>query len=187
MDNTTLIIIGAAVIVVAVALALVFWVVDRRRQDRHLRETFGSEYDAAYASADDRNSARKQLQAREDRVKQYELQPISGEQRMTFLSEWQTMQASFVEHPGTAVNRADQLLAEVMRARGYESSMGDPGERIADVSVGHGDEAAAFREAAEIAKLNRQGRATTEDLRRAIQDYGVVFDSLLNERRAAAT
>lgn len=187
MDNTTLIIIGAAVVALAIVLALVFWIVDRRRQDKHLRETFGSEYDATYASADDRKAALKELKTREDRVKQYELQPISGEQRMTFLSEWQTMRASFVDHPGTAVNRADQLLAEVMRARGYESSMGDPGDRIADVSVGHGDEAAAFREAAEIATLNRQGRATTEDLRRAIKDYGVVFDSLLNERQAAAS
>lgn len=187
MDNTTLIIIGVAVIVVAVALALIYWSFDRRRQDKHLRETFGSEYDAAYATSDDRKAARKELKAREERVKEYELQPISGDQRMAFLSEWQTMQASFVDHPGTAVNRADQLLSEVMRARGYESGMGDAGERIADVSVGHGDEAAAFREAAEIAKLNRQGRATTEDLRRAIKDYGVVFDSLLNERQAAAT
>ena len=187
MDNTTLIIIGVVVVAVAIVLALIYWAVDRRRQEKHLRETFGSEYDTAYTSADDRKAARKELKAREERVKQYELQPISGEQRMTFLSEWQSMQASFVDHPGTAVSRADQLLAEVMRARGYESSMGDPGDRIADVSVGHGDEAAAFREAAEIAQLNRQGRATTEDLRRAIKDYGVVFDSLLNERQAAAS
>ena len=52
-------------------------------------------------------------------------------------------------------------------------------------SVGHGEEAAAFREAAEISRLNRDGRATTEDLRRAIKDYEVVFDSLLNERQPA--
>lgn len=186
MDNTTLIIIGVAVIAVAF-VAIVLWAVARSRQEKHLKETFGTEYDATYADAVDRKAAKQELKAREERVKHYDLQPISGEQRLAFLSEWQNMQASFVEHPGTAVNRADQLLAEVMRARGYESSMGDPGERIADVSVGHGDEAGAFREAAEIAKLNRQGRATTEDLRRAIQDYGVVFDSLLNERQAAAT
>ena len=182
MDNTMLIIIGlAAVILVVAAIAYLAW--NRRGQEKHLQSTFGAEYDTTYARAVDRKAAREELKAREERVSNYELKPISSEQRMTFLSEWQSMQASFVDHPGTAVNRADLLLSEVMRARGYESSVGDLDERIADVSVGHGEEAAAYREAAHIAALNRQGKATTEDLRRAIKDYAVVFESLLNERQ----
>ncbi len=184
MDNTTLIIIGAVVLALVV-VALAVWAWDRRRQDKRLQETFGTEYDTTYARAVDSKAARQELKSRQDRVKNYELHPITSDQRMAFLAEWQGMQASFVDHPGTAVNRADLLLSEVMRARGYESSDADQEDRIADVSVGHGDEAAAYREAAHIAALNRQGKATTEDLRRAIKDYGVVFDSLLNERQTA--
>ncbi|MEO8539301.1 MAG: hypothetical protein ABI577_06130 [bacterium] len=185
MDNTMMIIIGAAV-VVAVIVAIASIAMSRKRTDKHLQETFGTEYDETYARAVDRKSAKQELKAREERVSGYELKPISSEQRMTFLSEWQSMQASFVDHPGTAVNRADLLLAEVMRARGYESSMLDQNERIADVSVGHGDEAASYREAVRVATLNREGKATTEDLRRAIKDYAVVFESLLNERQPVA-
>ena len=184
MDNTMLIIIGVAVVAVIV-VAIAYLVLHRRRQEKHLQSTFGAEYDTTYARAVDQKAATNELKAREERVSNYELKPIPSEQRMAFLSQWQSMQASFVDHPGKAVTQADALLAEVMRARGYESSMGDVDERIGDVSVGHGEEAAAYREAAHIATLNRQGKATTEDLRRAIKDYGVVFDSLLNERQPA--
>ena len=59
--------------------------------------------------------------------------------------------------------------------------LSDPNARLEDVSVGHGDEAVAFREANRVAALNREGKATTEDLRRAIKDYGTVFESLLDE------
>ena len=72
-----------------------------------------------------------------------------------------------------------------MRARGYETGQLNQDERIADVSVGHGEEAGAYRDAARIAALNREGKATTEDLRRAIKAYGVVFEALLYERQPA--
>lgn len=183
MDTTTtVIVVGVAIVAVLVVAALWMWM-SNRRQDKRLQETFGTEYDAAYARTGDPKAAKQELKERQERVSNYELKPLTSEQRMSFMSEWRGMQASFVDHPGTAVNRADLLLTEVMRARGYESSAIDQDQRIADVSVGHGDEATAFREAARIAALNRQNRATTEDLRRAIKDYGVVFESLLNERQ----
>ncbi len=181
MDSTTIILIaGVAAVVIALAVvAFVSW--NNRRRERHLQETFGAEYDTTYASAVNRKAAVANLKSREERVSSYEIHPLSEEQRRAFAAEWQNMQASFVDHPSTAVNRADLLLAEVMRARGYETDPGDDTARIEDVSVGHGEQAAALREAAHIAKLNREGKATTEDLRRAIKDYGVVFDALLNE------
>lgn len=184
MDNTMMILIGAGVVAVAV-IAIAAFTIARQRQDSHLQRTFGAEYDATYANAVDRRAAREELKAREQRVGGYELKEIPSDQRMAFLADWQSMQASFVDHPGTAVNRADILLAEVMRARGYETSRSNHDERIADVSVGHGDEAGAYRDAVRVAALNREGKATTEDLRRAIKAYGVVFESLLYERQPA--
>lgn len=184
MDNTMLIIVGAGILAVVV-IAIAAFTISRRRQEDHLQQTFGAEYDATYARAVDRKAAREELKSREERVGKYELKEIPGEQRMAFIADWQSMQASFVDHPGTAVNRADLLLAEVMRARGYETGQLNQDERIADVSVGHGEEAGAYRDAARIAALNREGKATTEDLRRAIKAYGVVFEALLYERQPA--
>jgi hypothetical protein len=154
-----------------------------RRREKHLQETFGTEYDQTYASAVDRKEARQNLRDREKRVSSYDLRELEPEQRRTFMTEWQSMQATFVDDPIKAVSRADNLLSEVMQARGYETDLNDPDARIEDVSVGHGDEARAFRDANRVAALNRVGRATTEDLRRAIKDYGTVFDALLNERQ----
>jgi hypothetical protein len=175
-------IIGAAIVVVALLVVLgMSW--RNKRENEHMRATFGSEYDDTYARAMDRKAARENLKQREQRVGSYELRPLEPEQRRAFMAEWQAMQASFVDDPNSAVSRADVLLADVMRARGYQSDLADQQQRIEDVSVGHGDEAAAFREASRIGALNRQGKATTEDLRKAIRSYAIVFESLLNERQ----
>jgi len=183
MDTVTLVIIGAAVVVLAAAAVLIALRVSRKREEQHLQETFGSEYDETYARAVDRKAAVQDLKAREQRVASYELKALEPGQRRTFIAEWQSMQATFVDDPNKAISRADRLLAEVMRARGYPTDPADQATRIEDISVGHGDEAAAFREAARVAALNREGKATTEDLRRAIKHYGTVFDSLLTERQ----
>jgi hypothetical protein len=183
VDTTTFIISGIAIVVVAIVAVVGFMSWSRKRENEQLHETFGHEYDETYARAVDRKAAREELKTRRERVESYDLRPLEPEQRHRFAAEWQSMQATFVDDPAGAVSRADSLLAEVMSARGYESDLRDESARIADVSVGHGDEAAAFREASQIAALSRDGRATTEDLRRAIKDYGVVFDSLLTERQ----
>ena len=173
----------AVVVVAVVLIAVIMWM--KRREQNNLKETFGTEYDQTYAGAVDSKTAKAELKARQERVASYQLKELEPEQRRAFLAEWQSMQAMFVDDPNKAISRADVLLSDVMRARGYESDLSDEDARIGDVSVGHGEEAASFREAARVAKLNRDGRATTEDLRRAIKDYGVVFDSLLNEKITA--
>jgi len=185
MDTTAWIIVAVAVAAAVLIIGLIAWAMANRRRDQRLQRTFGREYDETYATAGDRKAALNNLKEREKRVSSYDLRPLEPEQRRSFLMEWQAMQAGFVDDPIEAVTRADHLLGAVMKARGYETDLSDPNARLEDLSVGHGDEAVAFREANRVAALNREGRATTEDLRRAIKDYGTVFDSLLNERQAA--
>lgn len=185
MDTTDWIILAVAVVAALLIIGLIAWAISSRRSNQRLQETFGREYDETYATTGDRKATLDNLKDREKRVSSYDLRPLQPEQRRQFLMEWQSMQASFVDDPIDAVSRADNLLGDVMRARGYETDLSDPDARLEDISVGHGDEAVAFREANRVAALNREGRATTEDLRRAIKDYGTVFDTLLNERQAA--
>ena len=181
MDTNDWIIVAIAVAAALLIIGLVAWMVTRRRNEQRLQRTFGREYDETYAETGDRKAALNNLRDREKRVSEYDLRPLEPEQRRSFLMEWQNMQASFVDDPIDAVSRADGLLGDVMRARGYQTDLSDPNARLEDVSVGHGDEAVAFREANRVAALNREGKATTEDLRRAIKDYGTVFESLLDE------
>jgi len=183
MDTTVVIlIVGVAAVAMLFAAGFVMW--RNKREETHLVDTFGDEYKREIANAD-KDAARAELRTREERVKNYDLRELTADERRAFAGRWDRTQAEFVDSPSGAVTSADDLLTEVMQARGYQTDGGSVEARIADVSVGHADEAAAFREAVQIAALNRSGNATTEDLRRAMKDYRVVFTSLLDERVTA--
>jgi hypothetical protein len=64
-----------------------------------------------------------------------------------------------------------------MRLRGYP--MGDFDRRAEDLSVDHPHVVRNYRAAHEIAVTHSQGRASTEDLRRAMVYYRQLFDELL--------
>jgi hypothetical protein len=81
-----------------------------------------------------------------------------------------------VDDPKNAVVRADELLTEVMAARGYP--MSDFEQRYADLSVEHPVVVSDYRAAHEIVLRHASGSATTEDLRQAMLCYRSLFDEL---------
>ena len=89
------------------------------------------------------------------------------------------MQLLFVDDPKGAVSRADELLNEVMIARGYP--VGDFDQRAADISVDHPVMVGNYRTAHEIAVRHSRGEASTEDLRKAMVHYRSLFDQLLQD------
>jgi hypothetical protein len=90
------------------------------------------------------------------------------------------VQAMFVDDPRGAITRADGLVEEVMKVRGYPVS--DFDQRAADLSVHHGRVVENYRAAREIAIRHRRGMATTEDLRQAMVYYRELFQDLLEDR-----
>ncbi len=72
---------------------------------------------------------------------------------------------------------ADRLIGEVMSAEGYPVL--DFQQRAADISVDHPRVAENYREGHRIALLHAQGRASTEDLRKAMIHYRTLFDDLV--------
>ncbi|MFP5396672.1 MAG: hypothetical protein ACLGHF_11015 [Alphaproteobacteria bacterium] len=96
-----------------------------------------------------------------------------------FIATWRDVQAQFVDDPNYAVTRADDLLGEVMRARGYP--MADFQERADDLSVDHPEVVENYRRGHEIAVRHSRGEASTEDLRRAMIHYRTLFDDLVHE------
>ena len=76
-----------------------------------------------------------------------------------------------------AIRDADRLVDEVMRARGYPVAEFD--RRTEDLSVAHPRVVRNYRAAHDIALVEQEGRATTEDLRRAMVLYRDLFDELL--------
>jgi hypothetical protein len=167
-----------AVIVLGVAaIALILGVLARGRRHKVLKDKFGPEYDRTVSALGKRSTAEKELDARAKRVEKLPLHPLPPGERERFEDLWRTAQAHFVDSPLTAVAEADDLVARVMRARGYP--VGDFEQRAADVSVEHPQVVDNYRRAHGIAVSAQNGTATTDDMRQAIVYYRALFAELL--------
>jgi hypothetical protein len=164
--------------IAAVALvALIAGVAFMRRRTVRLQERFGREYDRAVERQGGKRRGEAELASRVERRERLDLRPLSRESCESFRRSWEEVQKQFVDNPGHAVTRADELVSTVMSERGYP--MDDFERRAADISVDHADVVERFRSAHGIAKKNEEGTATTEDLRQAIKHYRALFDELL--------
>jgi len=175
MDQTTLIVI-VAVVVVIVMIALVSMIIRRGRSQR-LKSKFGPEYDRTVQQTGNRGKAEKDLESRQKRREQLEIRPLDPGLRERYAREWQQVQADFVDAPSDAVRRADQLVTQVVRERGYPTENFE--QRSSDVSVDHPQVVEDYRAAQKISMANRENRASTEDLRLAMKHYRSLFDELL--------
>ncbi|HVN93066.1 MAG TPA: hypothetical protein VMT38_05195 [Terracidiphilus sp.] len=180
--NSTTIVIAVVVIVALVVLALIVSAINRRRTQR-LRAQFGPEYDRTLAVTGGRRAtAEKRLVERTEHVHKLHIRALTPAERDRFVEEWGRVQAHFVDAPAGAVTEADQLIGDVMANCGYP--VGDFEQRAADISVDHPVVTQNYRTAHEIAVRQAGGRATTEDLRRAMIHYRALFDELIAVPRA---
>lgn len=175
LTNGPLLIVIAALILAVVIMFTI--AANQRRRSDLLRERFGPEYNRTVDELGDRRRAEAELAARTQRVRAFDLHPLSEAERNRFSEAWRATQARFVDDPSGAVKEADRLVGEAMRARGYP--VGDFEQRAADVSVDHAQVVQNYRAAHDIALRNDRGKATTEDLRQAMVYYRELFNELL--------
>jgi hypothetical protein len=174
--------IAIIVVAVLVAVAIAWIAVQRQRTDR-LTKQYGPEYQRTVDSAGGQREAERDLDARRERVKGFEIRALSTEERDRYLASWKESQAHFVDDPAGAISQADVLVQEVMRARGYP--MVDFEQRAADISVDHPHVLEEYRAAHNIAERHATGGVETEDLRQAMVHYRALFDDLLETDSAA--
>lgn len=165
------------VIVALVVVAGIAFAAQRTRRTRALQERFGPEYDRVAADAPTRRDAEAELREREKRREELDVRPLDPRDRDRFRERWVDVQARFVDDPAGAVGDADALIQEVMRVRGYP--VDDFETRSADLSVDHPDVVENYRAAHGIAVAHERGKAGTDELRRAVQHYRALFDSLV--------
>jgi len=178
-DNTVLyLIIALAIVAIAAVAALI---VRRRRAARssELRRQFGPEYDRAIEHLGTRAEAERALLARARRVNHFRFQELSAGDRRRFDATWTRIQAQFVDDPALAVASANQLISEVMRARGYPTD--DFEQRVEDLSVNYPAVVQHYRAAHALGTSTRDGQRSTEDLRQAVVHYRVLFAELLQD------
>ena len=166
-------------VVGAVVLLLAVWWVWAQRRRQELRRHYGPEYDRMVEKLGSRGKAEDELRRRRRRVEKLALRPLAVNERTHFGRAWAGLQARFVDDPRAAVSEAHQLLVELMKARGFPDE--DLMQRRADLQaelphvVGH------YRDARRIADRNRQGQASTDELRQALIHYRMLFQALLEE------
>jgi hypothetical protein len=173
----TMVVVAVVVVVVVIGVAAV--VLYRRRRSDQLRRRFGPEYERAVAETDDRRKAEMDLREREKHRSEFEVTPVSGQDAARYRQEWADIQKGFVDHPAEAVERADQLVVQLMRDSGYP--VDDFEHRVDDISVDHPEVAQHYREAHSVAVAQAAGATDTEQLRQAVTSYRQLVDALLRE------
>jgi hypothetical protein len=176
--SQTELLLGLLVLILA---AVVVWLLLRHRRTTQLKTRFGSEYERTVDEIGDEGKAAEVLAKREKRVASYHIKPLPPEMREPFVERWRRIQADFVDGPSSAVTHADELLGEVMSARGYP--VRDFDQMAEDLSVDHPEVVENYRTAHDIAERHARGDASTEDLRKAMIHYRALFDDLVNEPR----
>lgn len=167
-----------AIIGVAAVIVVAFLLI-RKRRSNMLRQRFGPEYDRVVKREGTVHQGEDVLQFRSERRAKLQIVPLSAASRAAFSERWTTIQTQFVDDPRGTVSEADQLVNELMQARGYP--VGDFEQRAADISVDHPIVVENYRAAHEIALRHSRGQASTEDLRKAIVHYRSLFDDLLKD------
>jgi len=173
--DTNLIVLAAVAILIIAVLA---WVYARKRRNTTavLRKKFGPEYDRAVLVHGAGRKAESKLEDREKRVEKLNIRDLDPLEHERFSKRWESVQSRFVDSPKGAVTEADDLVASLMKARGYPVSNFE--QRAADISVDHPRMVENYRSAHEIALRVGKNEATTEELRTAMIHYRSLFEEL---------
>jgi len=164
------------------AVAIVAVIASRRRarmRSAELRRRFGPEYDRAVEETGSPARAERELAARTKRVEHLRFRELTDADRARFESTWNRVQTQFIDDPLAAVANANELIKEVMHARGYPPDGFE--QRVADLSVEHPEVVQHYRAARALSDPTRNERINTEDLRQAVVHYRVLFADLLQE------
>ena len=171
------------IVVVLALIAIAAWLLLQKKQSNRLQKRFGPEYGHAVGDLGSRARAESELKARESRVERLKIVALSPAEAIRFSQAWSALQGRFVDNPKGVVTQADQLVRELMLARGYP--VGDFERRAADISVDHATVVDHYRAAQAIAVRDQRGEADTEEQRKAVVHFRALFDELLEVKPIA--
>ena len=101
------------------------------------------------------------------------LRPLPLDQRERFRADWRRVEEMFVDRPASAVVQAEELVSELVRARG--------------TSLRHPRVAERYRAGHAVIERHGRAKASTEELRQALLHYRGIFEDLAGERTDVPT
>jgi hypothetical protein len=182
MDNTTTLILVAVVFLIVgglLAMAVV-----RLQRSKRLKDRFGPEYERTVHEAGDKRKAESELEARLAHVESLNIRPLTAEEVNRFSREWQATQTEFVDSPLASLQKADHLIQEAMRAKGYP--VDDFEQRAADISVDYPELVTDYRGMHMIAVKEEDDQVSTEEMRQAMVHGRALFERLVTKEAAEA-
>jgi hypothetical protein len=169
------------VVLVVAALAAAAFVMFQKQRRAQLQQRFGPEYDRAVEEADNRREAESHLAGIAQQRDRLDLRDLDEGERARYTTEWDGVQARFVDEPGQAVDAADSLITTVMRERGYPVE--DFDQRADLVAADHPEVVSHYREAHAAHQRHRStGGVDTEDLRQSFVHYRALFAALVENK-----
>lgn len=175
-DQLTIVLVILGILV----LALLAWLLTRKKRSDTLRAKYGDEYDRVVKEHGG-SKGEAALLERQKRVSHFNIRPLDGAERERFGHEWHEVKALFVDAPREAVLRGDRLVAEMLRTRGYP--MADFDRLYEDLTVDHADVARHFRAGHDIAV---SPEPTTEEMRRALNHYEELVNEMMKDAAPAS-
>jgi hypothetical protein len=177
MDTNNMTLIILAFVIALIIGAAIGAAIGRRQRTKKLQERFGPEYEHALNELGDKRQAEHELEARLDHVRALNIRPLSAGEVENFTSSWLATQTEFVDEPLTAIQKADQLIREVMKARGYPVE--DFEQRVADISVSYPELVRDYRGLHLIAIKDPDEKVSTEEMRKAMVHGRALFENLM--------
>ena len=175
-NTTQLVLVAVVFLVIGGLLAMAMMRVQRTKR---LKERFGPEYERAVNDLGDKRRAEDELDARLAHVNTLNIRPLTAEEVNRFALEWQKTQTEFVDEPLTALQKADRLIREVMKTRGYPVE--DFEQRAADISVDYPELVTDYRGLHLIAVKEKEDEVSTEEMRQAMVHGRALFENLITQ------
>lgn len=175
ITNTTLIIL--VVVVLLIVLGAASMVMGRKRRTERLQERFGSEYDHAIETVGDETQAERELEERIAHKDALKIRQLNANEVNRYALDWQKVQGEFVDEPLMALQKADRLIREVMKLKGYPVE--DFDERVGLLSVDYPELVKDYRGMHRIAIKDVKTDVDTEDMRQAIVHARALFENLM--------
>ena len=181
-NTTQLVLVAVIFLVIGVVIAMA---VMRAQRTRRLKERFGPEYERAINEMGDKRQAEDELDARLAHVNTLKIRALTAEEVNRYALDWQKTQTEFVDEPLTALQKADRLIREVMKTRGYPVE--DFEQRAADISVDYPELVTDYRGLHLIAIKEKDEEVSTEEMRQAMVHGRALFENLISQETNAET
>jgi hypothetical protein len=172
------------VVALSILLALAVTATRRRRKAEELKLLFGPEYDRAVHLYGDRKRAEAALENRRKRLDNMGIHELSNAERDRFRIEWESIKTSSQGDAAIAVQRADTLLTDILRAEGCATV--DPDERKIDLSLMHPKVAEEYRLATEAIAGPDGARPSAIAASRAMARFSNIFDVILGDNNTVS-